>query len=945
MLKSTSGTGQSSAVERPGRSQLRNSFLRVDSRSRVQLYVQLSDAGAASIAALQAAGRIEIELVNQDLKTVQAWVPYDQIEAVAALAFVQSVRAPDYGVFHAGSVTTEGDTILKTNTVRSTLGFTGAGVKVGVISGGANDAAESQATGDLPASITTFGSCDATMEDCTEGAAILEIVYDIAPGATLAMADANTSLDFLQRLNDLISWGAKVIVDDIGFFAEPFFADGPLATAYANAVAQGIVVVSAAGNEGQGHYQGMFVATGQGFHDFSGGAGTILLPISIPPLELATVELQWSDPFGAAADNYDLCALNLTGTTIVTCSTNPQSGTQDPIEGFSLACFNPTVACKGSLRIQKVSGAAQTLELTVFGFGSTLTSFASPKDGIFGHAAAADVISVGAISASDPGNLDIDTYSSQGPSTILFPTPQQRATPTLTAVDCVTVSRAGGFSSPFCGTSAAAPHVAGIVALMLQAKPSLTPAQVSALLSSTSADRGSPGYDNVFGAGLANGLDAVMAELGNPVPAITSLSPMSATRGSAGFTLTVNGSNFISGSTVRWNGSDRPTTFVSATQLTAMIAASDIASPSSLAARVTVFTSAPGGGTSNTLSFSIPNPAPTLTSLSPSSAIAGGAAFALTAAGSNFSPDSVIQWNGSPLLTSTGTATQLTALVPASDIAAVGTVQVTVFTPTPGGGTSAAVAFPITASTAPTFTAASLVNGASFTGPTPAPGAIASVFGTNLASGQAFSSGLPLKTTLNGTSVTVNNIPAPLFFVSSSQINFQIPWEVAAGASVPLSVSVDSGFSNTTGVALINLSAIAPGIFSLNSQGTGQGAILISNTATYAAPADSVPGSSARPANRGEFITIYCSGLGTVSNPPASGAPAGSSPLSSTVATPIVTIGGIQLTPSFSGLSPGFVGLYQVDFPVPNNAPTGNAIPVTLSIGGVSTNTVTVAIQ
>src|SRR5262249_36474694 len=183
----------------------------------------------------------------------------------------------------------------------------------------------------------------------------------------------------------------------------------------------------------------------------------------------------------------------------------------------------------------------------------------------------------------------------------------------------------------------------------------------------------------------------------------------------------------------------------------------------------------------------------------------------------------------------------------------------------------------------------SVINGASFTGLPPAPGAIATLFGTNLASGETRASGLPLLTTLGNTTVRLNNIAAPLFFVSPTQINFQIPWELAGTSSTLLTVTSDIGGGNPGG-ALVTLSPAAPGIFSLNSQGTGQGAILISNTATYAAPANSVPGSSARPVNRGESITIYCSGLGAVSNPPASGAAAGANPVSRTVATPTVSV-------------------------------------------------------
>ena len=127
----------------------------------------------------------------------------------------------------------------------------------------------------------------------------------------------------------------------------------------------------------------------------------------------------------------------------------------------------------------------------------------------------------------------------------------------------------------------------------------------------------------------------------NPVPALTSLSPNSATAGTNGLTLTVNGSNFVPTSQVFWNGSGRSTSFVSATQLTATIPANDLTTAGT--ATVTAANPSPGGGTSNSLTFSINNPSPSITSLNPTSATAGGAAFTLTVNGSGFINGSTVQ--------------------------------------------------------------------------------------------------------------------------------------------------------------------------------------------------------------------------------------------------------------------------------------------------------------
>lgn len=242
------------------------------------------------------------------------------------------------------------------------------------------------------------------------------------------------------------------------------------------------------------------------------------------------------------------------------------------------------------------------------------------------------------------------------------------------------------------------------------------------------------------------------------------------------------------------------------------------------------------------------------------------------------------------------------------------------------------------------------VNAASFApGTTPlAPGTIVAIFGTNLNDGSnnpssAFGTNGRLAFTIGGASVTLNGVvPVPMFSSFPSQLNVQIPFELVSGASAQLVVTVTGTNSAPQTVPLGTMSA---GIFSLAGNGKGQGAIQIANTAIFAAPSGSVPGAQARPARVGEFLSIYCTGLGAVTNPPAEGAPAGSSPLSATTAATQVAIGGISVASEFSGLAPGFVGLYQVNVKVPQGSPTGDAIPVALTVHGIQSNTVTIAVQ
>ena len=245
----------------------------------------------------------------------------------------------------------------------------------------------------------------------------------------------------------------------------------------------------------------------------------------------------------------------------------------------------------------------------------------------------------------------------------------------------------------------------------------------------------------------------------------------------------------------------------------------------------------------------------------------------------------------------------------------------------------------------PALPANSVVNGASFrpaaeANSAIAPGAIVSIFGTDLAGGTQLGEA-PLPTTLGDTSVTFNDIPAPLFFVSGTQINAQVPFELMTGTGM-VSVQVTRGGEMSTAQP-VGIAAASPGIFTLNRQGTGQGAILIANTPFLAAPAGVLENS--RPAQRGEFISIFCTGLGPVQPEVPSGDVAPSTPpLAETLSPTLVNISDIPALVTFSGLAPGFVGLYQVDVQVPMGVPSGTQ-NVEIIINGVSSNIVTVAVQ
>jgi uncharacterized protein (TIGR03437 family) len=245
----------------------------------------------------------------------------------------------------------------------------------------------------------------------------------------------------------------------------------------------------------------------------------------------------------------------------------------------------------------------------------------------------------------------------------------------------------------------------------------------------------------------------------------------------------------------------------------------------------------------------------------------------------------------------------------------------------------------------PFFNDLGVVNNASFSdGSNPlAPGTMAAVFGGNLTDGSSalFSSfGLDgtLETTLAGAQATINGKPVPIFYATPAQLGIQIPTDLA-GTSALIEVTVGG---QTSAPQMVFIAPVAPGLSSTDQSGHGQGAILIANTDTLVAPIGGIPGRDSRPAKAGEFITIFCTGLGAVTPPLASGEPGTNN---TTVGMPAVTIDGAPAMVQFSGIAPGFVGLNQVNVQVPAGTRTADDIPVVLTIAGKQSNTVTIAVS
>ena len=224
-----------------------------------------------------------------------------------------------------------------------------------------------------------------------------------------------------------------------------------------------------------------------------------------------------------------------------------------------------------------------------------------------------------------------------------------------------------------------------------------------------------------------------------------------------------------------------------------------------------------------------------------------------------------------------------------------------------------------------------------------APGSLTAVFGRGLAERQA--SAFPPETRLDQTSLSMpglaGNEAARLFFASGGQVNAELPRTLLPGALRQI-VARRGNFTSRPGEVAV--AAASPGIFTVNLQGTGQGAIL--DAAATAEAGGAVLAAPGTAAPRGGIVSIYCEGLGRVTPEPAPGQPAPSAePLARTALPVTVTIGGREARITYSGLAPGYFGLYQINAFIPEDAPAGDAVPVAVSVGGVASNVATLAVR
>ena len=443
---------------------------------------------------------------------VSGRLPIPAIPALENLASLRFAR-PAYAMTLVGSVTSQGDVPMRADIARSTFGVDGTGVTVGTLSDSFNclgGAVAGVASGDLPAGIVVLeeiGDCQGATD---EGRGMMEIIHDVAPGASQAFHTAfEGQASFAQGIIDLANAGAKVITDDILYFAEPMFQDGIIAQAVNQVKARGISYFSAAGNDGRQSYESPFRGSGQfrdlgagpeELHDFDPGLGVdTCQQITIPVGGTLGQIFQWDEPFfsvsGPPGSQSDLdiiltdaaCNLGLAGSADVNVG-------RDPFEVFSFDNTGP--ATTFGMIILQFSGPDPGLMKTVNVGSSSITidQFDTRSGTSFGHSVARGALGVGAANYRDTPAFGqspplIETSSSAGgtPSFIdtagnRLATPEVREQPAITAPDGANTTffipgvdpEADGFPN-FFGTSAAAPHAAGIASLDHGAEPVIRP--------------------------------------------------------------------------------------------------------------------------------------------------------------------------------------------------------------------------------------------------------------------------------------------------------------------------------------------------------------------------------------------------------------------------------------------------------------------------------------
>jgi len=464
-------------------------------------------------------------------RVISGLFPVSSLEQAASITALRFAR-PVYANVRAGAVTSQGDIAQLSGDARMLYGIDGTGLTVGTLSDSFNckgGAAGDVASDDLPAAIQVLEEESGCLSGTDEGRAMMQIVHDVAPGAAQAFHSAfNGEAAFANGILDLATVaGADIINDDVIYYAEPMFQDGIIAQAIDSVKAMGVAYFSAAGNSSTKSYESTFVSSGvRGYHgnirhDFDAGAGIdSLMEISIPGNTQVVFVLQWQDLFysvsgapGAATD-IDMILYSATGSAITGGVANNIGG--DAVEIFSYT-NNTGTAKTYQIGIEHDSGPLPGKIKFVYFGTMTINEYATYSSTSYGHPIAAGGQGVGAARYSNTPAYGVsppvvEGFSSKGGTPILFDTSGNAISEVRQKPDFVAPNGGDntffgsdyeGNSWPnFFGTSAAAPHAAGVAALLKQFDNTLTPDAVYMAMQETAVEMGVAGFDYKTGHGL-----------------------------------------------------------------------------------------------------------------------------------------------------------------------------------------------------------------------------------------------------------------------------------------------------------------------------------------------------------------------------------------------------------------------------------------------------------
>lgn len=414
----------------------------------------------------------------------QVRVPRDQLLALAQIPQVHMVRPP---LPHGSESVTEGAAPAGLYPWIAS-GWTGAGVKVAIVDQGFKGWQNLVNSGELSdVSVSNFRQ-DGQLETSSHGAAVAEIVYDMAPGAQIYLLAFNTEVELANAVTYARNQGVRVIVQSISWFnTGPGNGTGVIADIVRSATQSGILWVNSAGNQAQMHYRAMF--NGNEFHDFVPGVETN--SVFAGAGSVVCGYLNW-DSWPTTSDDYDLFLYR--NGSVVAFSQRAQTGSQSPTEAL---CYAVPTTGDYDFVIQRYSAQPRILQLfttQTLDYRTAAGSIAQPAD-------AAEAFSVGAVFWQEPYRSEVFTS--------LGPTSDGRIKPDLVAYDGVSTSTFGvsngqpylSGGTGFFGTSAAAPHVGGAAAVLMSRYPSFPAAAVRDSLTFGAVDLGGPGPDNTFGWG------------------------------------------------------------------------------------------------------------------------------------------------------------------------------------------------------------------------------------------------------------------------------------------------------------------------------------------------------------------------------------------------------------------------------------------------------------